>query len=185
MLRQIIIISIFIFSLPLSLKADNLSSARKGVKYSTDVLAIGMPVATLAYEIATSDWQGIKQASLTAATTAGVTYILKYTIHKRRPDGSDNHSFPSMHTATTFANAAFLQRRFGWKIGIPAYCVATYVGWGRTFAKKHDWYDVIAGAAIGAGSAYIFTRPFAQKHQLAITPLSDGSSFLIAASLTF
>lgn len=165
--------------------AEDLSSSRKSVKYSTDVLALGMPVATLTYELISSDWQGVKQGAFTVATTVGATYILKYSVKKERPDGSDHHSFPSMHTAATFANAAFLQRRFGWKIGVPAYCVATYVGWGRTYARKHDWWDVVTGAAIGAGSAYIFTRPFAKEHELSILPASDGESFFLSASMKF
>jgi membrane-associated phospholipid phosphatase len=63
--------------------------------------------------------------------------------------------------------------------------LATYVGWARTYAKKHDWWDVLAGAAIGAGSAYIFTRPFAKKHDLSIAPVSDGHNFGIVASMKF
>ena len=40
--------------------------------------------------------------------------------------------------------------------------------------KKHDWWDVAAGAVIGAGSAYIFTRPFAKKHNLScISPVAE------------
>ena len=41
---------------------------------------------------------------------------------------------------------------------------------------------VVAGAAIGAGCSYIFTRPFAQKHELTVVPVSDGRHFGIAAS---
>ena len=103
-------------------------------------------------------------------------------VRKERPDHSDFHSFPSAHTSILFANAAFVQRRYGWKWGLPAYVLATYTGWSRTFARKHDWWDVVAGAAIGAGCSYIFTRPFAQKHELTVVPVSDGRHFGIAAS---
>ncbi len=164
---------------------STLSTTQRNVRISTDVFAIAMPVVTLTYMFATSDWQGLKQGTFTALTATSITYLLKYTIHKTRPDGSDRHSFPSMHTATMFANAAFLQQRYGWKIGIPAYTLAMYVGWGRTFAKKHDWWDVLVGAAIGAGSAYIFTRPIAQKADLKIAPYSNGLSHGVSASITF
>ena len=113
-----------------------LSDARKGVKVSGDVILAAMPLATLTGVIIEKDWQGLKQAAFTTATTLGATYILKYSIKKTRPDGSDRHSFPSAHTSITFANAAFLRRRYGWKFGGPAYALATYVGWSRTFAKK-------------------------------------------------
>ena len=78
-----------------------------------------------------------------------------------------------------------MQRRYGWAWGAPAYAVAAYVGWARTYARRHDWWDVAAGALIGAGSAYIYTRPFARDKQLVISPVSDGTSFGVYASLTF
>lgn len=170
---------------PVADRTVELSSAQKGVRISTDVLLGVMPAATLAYEFAVKDWQGLKQAAFTAAATVGATYILKFAVKERRPDGSNLQSFPSGHTSITFANAAFIQRRFGWKWGVPAYAVATYVGWGRVYSKRHHWYDVLAGAAIGAGSAYIFTRPFAREHELSIVPASDGENFFISASFKF
>ncbi len=42
-----------------------------------------------------------------------------------------------------------------------------------------------AGAAMGIGSAYIFTRPFAQKHNLTLSPLAGDKHFGIYASMTF
>lgn len=144
------------------------SHGQKAVGTSTDVFMIAMPVATLAGVLFAKDWEGLKEGALTAAATAGATLILKYAVKEERPDHSNFHSFPSGHTATTFATAAFLQRRYGWKFGVPAYALAAYVGWGRVYSKKHHWWDVVAGAAIGAGSAYIFTKPWAAKHELNI-----------------
>ena len=162
-----------------------ISRPRRGIGVSTDVIAVALPVATVAGVIVTKDWIGLKQGAFTAVTALGVTEILKFTIHKHRPDGSDRRSFPSGHTSVTFADAAFLQRRYGWKFGVPAYVLAAYVGWGRTFAKKHDWWDVIAGAVIGAGSAYIYTRPLPQKSSLTIAPVSDGECFGVTALNVF
>ncbi len=150
------------------------SDARKAVRTSGDVLAFVTPAASLITVLALKDWEGLKQGALTGVTTLGVTYALKYLIKKERPDQSDNHSFPSMHTSVSFAGAAFIQRRYGWKWGIPAYALSAYVGWSRVYGKKHDWWDVVAGAAIGVGSAYIFTHPFARKHDLNISPVAGG-----------
>lgn len=161
------------------------TSAQKGVRISTDVFALALPVAALAGTLITQDWQGLKQGAFSAAATAGVTLLLKYTIKEQRPDRSDWHSFPSGHAAVSFATAAYLQRRYGWKFGAPAYALATYVAWGRVFSKKHHWWDVVVGAAIGAGSSYIFTRPWAKKHSLSITPCCDGHTFGISASMIF
>jgi len=161
------------------------TGAQKGVAVSTDVLTVAMPVATLAGVLLTKDWTGLKQGAFTAAATAGATLLLKYTAKETRPDFSDNYSFPSGHTSVSFATAAFLQRRYGWKFGAPAYAIAAYVGWGRVFSKKHFWWDALAGAAIGAGCAYMFTRPFAVKHELSVTPVTDGHVFGFTASMKF
>ena len=72
--------------------------AQKGVKVSTDVFAIALPASALVGTLVMKDWQGLLQGVETAAVTAAATYILKYTVKERRPDGSDLHSFPSGHT---------------------------------------------------------------------------------------
>ena len=178
---------IFILFVCLSGKAQEveISGSRKAVRTSGDVLAFVTPVASLTTVLVLQDWKGLKQGALAGVSTIGMTYALKYLIKKERPDGSDKHSFPSMHTSVSFTGAAFIQRRYGWKWGIPAYAIASYVGWSRTYAKKHDWWDVVAGAALGAGSAYIFTRPFATKHNLSISPVASDKHFGIYASMTF
>lgn len=161
------------------------SASQQGVKISTDVLLVAMPVATLAGVIIEKDWKGLVQGAYTAAATVGATMILKYSVKEWRPDHSNRHSFPSGHTSTTFATAAFVQRRYGWKFGAPAYALATYVGWGRVFAKKHHWWDVVAGAAIGAGSAYIFTKPWARDHNLNVMPVADPETSTIGLTASF
>lgn len=161
-----------------------LTRPQKGVAISTDVFAVLLPATALTLTLCEKDYKGLLQGVETAAVTAGVTLLLKYTVKEWRPDHSNQHSFPSGHSAVSFASATYLQRRYGWKWGVPAYVVSTYVGWGRCFAKKHYWYDVLAGAAIGAGSAMIFTRPFAKKHDLQIMPVSDGTNIGVYASFT-
>lgn len=161
------------------------TSAQKAVMLSGDILVFAAPVAGIITGLAMHDWQGIKQEAFTGLTAIGTTFVLKYTVNKTRPDFSNNHSFPSMHTTVSFAGAAYIQRRYGWGWGIPAYALSVYVGWSRIYAKKHDIWDVIAGAAIGIGSAYIYTRPFAKKHKLSICPMTDGDHMGVYANLTF
>ncbi len=170
-----------------SLQAQELQvgGSRKAVRTSGDVLSLVTPAASLATVLILQDWEGLKEGALAGATTLGITYALKYIIKKERPDGSDTHSFPSMHTSVSFAGAAFIQRRYGWKWGIPAYVLSTYVGWSRVYGKKHDWWDVAAGAIIGAGSSYIFTRPFAKEHQLTISPIAGNGNCGIYLSMRF
>ena len=75
-------------------------------------------------------------------------YALRYSIRRVRPDDT-SFSFPSGHTAVSFASATVLQRHFGWKIGVPAYALASYVGASRIQAKRHYFSDVAFGAALG------------------------------------
>ncbi|MCM1369709.1 MAG: phosphatase PAP2 family protein [Candidatus Amulumruptor caecigallinarius] len=161
------------------------TSAQKGVETSTDILVMALPASALVGTLVAKDWKGLVQGVETAAATAAATLILKYSIKEWRPDHSNHHSFPSGHTAVSFATSAYLQRRYGWKFGAPAYALSCYVAWGRVFSKKHHWWDVLGGAAIGAGSAYIFTRPYARKHNLQISPVSDGHGIGIYASMEF
>ena len=77
-----------------------------------------------------------------------MTKGLKLTVDRARPDDG-RYSFPSGHAAATFANATVLQRHFGWKAGLPAYGLATYVSVSRLPDKRHYASDIVFGAAIG------------------------------------
>lgn len=86
----------------------------------------------------------------------GVKTVLKKAIKEERPDFSDNQSFPSGHASLAFAAARSIDKEFRkdyiW-ISIAGYAAATAVGIERIANKHHYWYDVLAGAAIGIGSA--------------------------------
>ncbi len=161
------------------------SKSQRGVAKSTDAIVVALPVAALTGVLVQKDWKGLIQGVETAAATAATTLILKYSIKEMRPDYSNTHSFPSGHSSISFATAAFLQRRYGWGVGAPAYALSCYVGWGRVFAKKHHVWDVCAGAVIGAASAYIFTTPFARKHNLQVAPVADANHIGAYASFEF
>ena len=185
MKRLLFTLLTFVLSIALFAQEIEITGARKAVRTTGDVGAVLLPVAGLTVVLLQKDWQGLKQGVFSGVTTLGVTYALKYIVKKERPDHSDNHSFPSMHTSTSFAAAAFIQRRYGWQWGLPSYILSTYVGWTRVYGKKHDWWDVAAGAVIGAGSSYIFTRPFAKEHNLTISPVAGDGHYGVYASMTF
>lgn len=174
-----------VVSLCLLSSLSQAQSYHKGVRISGDVLAAGLPVAALVTTLVEKDYQGTKQLVFSGVSAAAVTYILKAAVDKRRPDGSNLNSFPSAHSAAAFAGATFLQRRYGWKFGVPAYVLSTYVAWSRVYAKKHDVWDVAAGAAIGAAASLIFTRPFADKHHLVLSPVMIDDKAGLYASFTF
>lgn len=86
----------------------------------------------------------------------GVTELLKNTIHEMRPDRSGNNSFPSRHTSWAYAISAISSNELysyspWWVLGFHAASVG--VGLQRTWTSRHYPSDVLAGAAIGIGSA--------------------------------
>lgn len=106
---------------------------------------------------AESSWKRRLTVSVVSfGINAVVTYSLKHTIHEMRPDGTDNHSFPSGHTAVAFCGATTLMHEYRkvspW-IGVAGYAVATTVAVDRVRRNRHHWGDVVAGAAIGVASA--------------------------------
>lgn len=159
--------------------------SQKGVRASTDIVAVALPATALAVTLIERDWEGLKEGALSAAVTAGVTIGLKYIVKENRPDLSNRHSFPSGHSAVTFASATYIGRRYGWKWSIPAYALSTYTAWGRVYGRKHHWWDVAAGAAIGAASTMLFTHPYMRKHEAAIVPAVTDTSAGFAMSFAF
>ncbi len=127
------------------------------------------------------DWEGLRQAAYSIGSATIVTQVGKALVDEDRPDDSDNDSFPSGHTANAFASATTLHRRYGWQIGAPAYALATLTGIARERARKHHWYDVVAGAAIGGASGWFFTDAFDDKVQL--VPWIDSKGGGISVSM--
>lgn len=67
-------------------------------------------------------------------------------------------SFPSGHTSATFASATVVARRWGWRGGVPAFAVATFVGVTR-LQNLHYLSDVTFGAALGIASGLTINMP--------------------------
>jgi len=114
--------------------------------------------AALAVPGLQADWHGLGGAALALGVTGAATYGLKQLVHETRPDGSDDQSFPSGHTSLSFAAAASLHKRYGWKAGLPAYAVASFTGFARVKADKHYTHDVLAGAVIGTGAGWLLNN---------------------------
>jgi len=86
------------------------------------------------------------------------TFAVKYLSREERPDGSDNLSFPSGHTAQAFLAASIVHNEFRDKsqwYGIGAYSIATSVAALRMINSKHWQSDVVAGAGFGILSAHL------------------------------
>lgn len=100
----------------------------------------------------------------------GTTQAAKLLAGRTRPNG-ERGSFPSGHTATSFATATVLQRHYGWKVGLPAYAFASYVGASRIQIKKHYLSDVAFGAALGIVAGRTVTMGIGGT-KFALTPMS-------------
>lgn len=126
-------------------------STEDWIELGGDVLMVALPLTALTASYTLDDAEGRSQLLWSVGTTAVVTHATKRLVGKERPDGSDNLSFPSGHTSAAFSGAAFLAKRYGWDIGVPAYLAASFVGYSRVQADKHDWWDVAAGAGLAIG----------------------------------
>lgn len=150
---------------------SSLSLAGDSVEQAGKVLPFALAATSLGVISLKHDGPGMLQYGKSAALTLGVTYALKHSIQEERPNGK-NRSFPSGHTSTSFVSAEFLRKRYGWKYGLPAYVAASFVGYSRVESDNHYWHDVIAGAAIGIGSSYLFSEPY---HGVAVALEGSGN----------
>lgn len=107
------------------------------------------------------------QALISVGAAIAFTEILKPVIHRDRPadtypgeifpnSPAHGNSFPSGHTTLAFAAAATIAMQHKqWYIAVPAYLWAASVGYSRMYLGKHYPSDVLAGAAVGIGGAYL------------------------------
>lgn len=137
---------------------------------STTVLGIGIPVG-----IAVAGFIGhnnkLKQDALYMGAaflvTGIVTQSTKRIVDRKRPfetypfivtrdDESGGLSFPSGHTSSALCTATSLALRYRkWYVIVPSYLFATSVAWARMYQGVHYPSDVLAGALVGAGSAWV------------------------------
>ena len=100
-----------------------------------------------------------------------VTRGLKIAVTRSRPTGG-RHAFPSGHASAAFTSAAVLQGHFGWKTGIPAYAVASLVGWTRVRDRAHWMSDVIFGATLGTIAGRTVTAGHRREPGWTIVPVA-------------
>jgi membrane-associated phospholipid phosphatase len=135
------------------------AQAGDGIKTAGDIMQFVLPATAAGLTLGYRDGKGALQLAESTALTLGVTYALKYSVNETRPNGG-HQSFPSGHSSLSFSSAEFMRKRYGWEYGVPAYAAASFVAYSRVESNEHYAHDVIAGAAIGIASSYLFTRPY-------------------------
>lgn len=154
------------------------ASASDSIEKAGDIITVLIPSIAYGSTFYLDDSEGRNQFYKSFATTFAVTHGLKYTIDKKRPNGSDK-SFPSGHTSTAFQGASFIHKRYGIKYSIPAYIGASFVGYSRVESDNHYVEDVLAGAAIGIVSSFYFTKPYKGFN---IAPIAGNKTYGIVFS---
>ena len=139
----------------------------RAVEHFGDIGQFVPAAASATLILLNKDEQGAWQFLKGMSANLTLTYIVKYTLDKPRPEGAvDGKAFPSGHTSFAFQGASFIQRRYGWGYGIPAYAIASFVAYSRVegINDRHDIFDVLGGALVGIGSSYLFTTPYQKEH---------------------
>lgn len=141
----------------------NSAAAKDTNVMATDILTGAVPLTGLAVAYFKDDTEGQKQwlrnITVNQALTWSLWPIFNQTSWGKRPNGDPRNSFPSGHVATVMSGATFLDRRYGWKWGAPAYLASACVAYVRVDERKHHVRDVLASAVMSYGVARLFVTP--------------------------
>lgn len=123
---------------------------------------------------------GFEALALAGAQTA----LLKISVNRLRPDSTDRAAFPSGHSSASFALATVAGSKYGWKAGVPATMLATFVAFTRMENGSHYLSDVVFGAGLGimSGRAVYNYRRGAHPGRYAVAPFLSpgGGGFTVA-----
>ncbi|MDD2675798.1 MAG: phosphatase PAP2 family protein [Flavobacterium sp.] len=147
----------------------NLDPTFKLVTNSAVPISVATPIILYSVALIKKDSTIKKQAIFIGETflvNAFITIALKHTIKRSRPfetypdieqaASSLGKSFPSGHTSLAFATATSLSLASPkWYVIAPSFVWAGAVGYSRMHLGVHYPSDVLAGAIIGSGSAYL------------------------------
>ncbi|MFV7234883.1 phosphatase PAP2 family protein [Flavobacterium sp. ZB4R12] len=147
----------------------NLDPTFKLVTNSAVPFSVATPLIIYSVGLIKKDSTIKKQAIFIGETflvNAFVTTALKHTVKRNRPfetyqdidkaTTSLGDSFPSGHTSLAFATATSLSMAYPkWYVIAPSFVWASAIAYSRMHSGVHYPSDVVAGAIIGSGSAYL------------------------------
>lgn len=135
-----------------------------------DFWGTGIPEASIALvQLVFDNERGRAHTESLIASTA-VTYAIKYSAQRQRPESQNRLSFPSGHSQVSFVTATHLHFAYGLGYAIPAYGAAVITALSRLADNAHWFSDIVAGATVGI----LFGRA-AFKHHTTITPYALGN----------
>lgn len=145
------------------------------ISNTNDYMNVAIPAGLLVGGIIDHN-AGMRQNALYVASSTAATSLLNTALKLifKRPRPFKLHvsftpvympggySFPSGHTSSAFSTATALSRAYPkWYVIAPAMLWAGTVGYSRMYLGVHNPSDVMAGALLGAGTAFGlgFIRP--------------------------
>jgi membrane-associated phospholipid phosphatase len=147
----------------------NLESGMIGITNSAMPVSIGTPIIIYAVGLIEKDSVTKKKAIFIGETLAASVFVslaLKSITKRDRPyetypeidniTEESSFSFPSAHTSSAFATATSLSMAYPkWYVIAPSFLWAGAVGYSRMYLGVHYPTDVLAGAIVGSGSAFL------------------------------
>ena len=142
----------------------------RGLSHSGLIISVGLPSAMGVYALIQKDEPLLKDAvyiGTSVIEAIGLTMAMKFTFDRQRPyekypdlihpvSTEPDPSFPSGHTAAAFSLATSLSITYPkWYVIAPSAVWACGVGFSRINQGVHYPSDVLTGAAIGVGCAFV------------------------------
>lgn len=146
-----------------------------------DAMQYLLPAAAAAITLHHDDMDGLRQLGLSAALSQGTTEVLKAVANSPRPDGS-GRGFPSGHVSIAFASASYVHQRYGVGSAVPMYALAGLTAASRVSTHHHFTKDVVAGALIGSGSAWMLTHRLGEDSTAMLLPVGHGAWLYYAST---
>lgn len=157
------------------------------MSHGGDALAVHAPILTTMYLTSLCEQdEDLHELTLTMFTGYKFAILsslgLQYVTGTHDSNGGifnlmGDNGFPSEPMAGSFALAAILDERFGWRAGLPAYLISGLIGFSEIDQQRHTVSDVFFGAALG----YVIGKSVgAQRYRpntpYKLVPFSDAVS---------
>lgn len=156
-------------------RSDQQTKVMRIISDANNYVNAAIPAGLFIAGVIDGDKEMRQNAAYVASSTA-VTALLNFGLKKifKRPRPfiahisfkavyqPSSYSFPSGHTSASFSTATALSRAYPkWYVIAPSFIWAGTVGYSRMYLGVHNPSDVVAGAALGVGTAFGtgFMRP--------------------------